>query len=899
MIEFTLNDHPRNATPRPGQCLRTLLREMGCTGVKRGCDAGDCGACTVLLEGEPVHSCLVPAYRAEGQAITTIEGLATQGTQLHPMQARFIDQQAFQCGFCTPGMIVTAGSLNQAQLADLPEAMKGNLCRCTGYRAIIDAIGGTAAAQPDAVRAPARYGIVTGAACFTLDAPPPGKLLHLKLLRSPHAHARILHIDTSAAAALPGVRCILTHADVPQNLFSTARHENPADDPDDTRILDDVVRFAGQRVAAVAADSVQEAEAACRALHVTYEVIPANFKADQADAPATPLLHEEKTNSRIHDPARNIAAFIEGASGDTAAGWAAAEVIYEGEFATQRVQHAPLETHAAIAWQDSHGRLNLRSSTQVPFLVRDALAKALNLPREKLRVVCERVGGGFGGKQEMLLEDIVGLAALKTGSPVQLELTRTEQFAATTSRHPFRMSVRLGAKRDGTLTAMSLDVLSDTGAYGNHAGGVLFHACGEALGLYRCPVKQVHGKAVYTNSPPSGAFRGYGLSQTIFAVESAMDELAHRLGMDPVALRRLNMIRPGDAITTYGGEPDDVEIGSYGLPQCMDWVQAALARGNGAAAPEGDGWCTGEGMALAMIETTPPHGHRGMAEIELMPGGRYRLTVGTAEFGNGTTTVHTQLAAAALGTSPARIDIRQSDTDFLPHDTGAFGSTGTVVAGLATHRAAELLAARLREAAADLLGETTETCRIGAETVEAAGKKISLDALLEHCGSLAAIGETSGTPRSVAFNVQGFRVAVHRPTGRIRILQSVHAADAGTVINRLQCTGQIEGGVVQALGAALYEELVLGPDGAVSNATFRGYHIPTMADAPRTEVFFADTYDSIGPGGAKPMSESPFNPVAPALANAIRNATGVRLHATPFLADRIYTLFDPPEGHAP
>jgi CO/xanthine dehydrogenase Mo-binding subunit/aerobic-type carbon monoxide dehydrogenase small subunit (CoxS/CutS family) len=883
-----------SAAARPGQCLRTWLREIGWFGVKRGCDSGDCGACTVLIDGEPVHACLMPAYRAEAGAITTIEGLAGSAT-LHPMQQSFFEGAGFQCGFCTPGMIMTAACLNQTQRADLAQEMKGNLCRCTGYAAIADAINNISRGNEKHVPAPDARPLVTGHARYTLDISMPG-LLHMKLLRSPHAHARVRHIDMSAAMALPGVRCILTHADSPTIPFSTARHENPEEDPDDSLVLDATMRFVGQRVAAVVADDVATAEAACRLLHVDYEILPANFDPGAATDSGSPQLHDKQA-SRIHDASRNIVAELAGGIGDIEAGLAAADAIYENEFTTHRVQHAPMETHAAIAWLDEGGRLNVRTSTQVPFLVRNTLARVLGLDATGVRVLCERVGGGFGGKQEMLIEDIVALAALRTGRPVQLELTRAEQFAATTSRHPFRMRVRLGARRDGTLTAIELDVLSDTGAYGNHAGGVLFHACGEAVAAYRCPNKRIAGRAVYTNTPPAGAFRGYGLSQTIFAVESAIDDLAASLGIDAFAFREKNIIRPGDPIVAFD-EATDVEIGSYGLDQCLNLVRAALARGDGLPSPPSEqGWCVGCGMALAMLETTPPGGHHGLAHISLARDANYTLTVGTAEFGNGTSTVHTQLAASALGTAPTRIRIVKSDTDRLAYDTGAFGSTGTVVAGLATLRAAELLAARLRQAAGSALQANPSSCNLGPDEITANGHRITLadlarNATMPH----EATGACSGTPRSVAFNVQGFRVAVHRRTGIVRILKSVHAADAGTVINKTQCIGQIEGGVAQAIGAALYEDLILGADGGVANASFRSYHIPAFADVPRTEVLFAATYDRIGPGGAKPMSESPFNPVAPALANAIANATGARLRHTPFAADRIFDLLEETQG---
>ncbi|MCK8787128.1 molybdopterin-dependent oxidoreductase [Roseomonas sp. NAR14] len=904
-MTMRVDGDPVAASPRPGQCLRTFLREQGRFGVKKGCDAGDCGACTVLLDGMPVHSCVTPAFRAEGREVTTIGGLAGADGP-HPMQRQFLAAQGFQCGFCTPGMVMTAASLDQSQRQELAAAMKGNICRCTGYRAIADAIGGVAEAEPEggcgrSLPAPAGPEVVRGAARYTLDMAPPEGLLHLKLLRSPHAHARVVSVDKAAALAVPGVVAVLTAEDSPDRLFSTARHENPLDDPDDTRVLDTVMRFVGQRVAAVLAESEAAAEAGVRALRVEYEVLPAVFDPEEAMRPGAPLLHGEKgAGARIHDASRNIVAMADLVEGDPEAGFAAAEATHEATYETQRLQHAALETHAATGWLDEAGVLTLRTSTQVPFLVHGALATLFGLPPERVRVLCGRVGGGFGGKQEMLVEDIVALAVLRTGRPVRLEYTREEQFLAAPSRHPMRVTVRLGARRDGTLTAMALRVVSNTGAYGNHGPGVLFHGCGESIGLYRCPDKRVEGYAVYTNTLPAGAFRGYGLSQTVFAVESALDELARALGIDPFELRRRNVVRPEDHAHGHHAPPHhDVEFGSYGLDQCLDLVEASL-RADTTPAP-GPDWLVGEGMAAAMIHTIPPRGHVAEARIALAADGTYRLSVGTAEFGNGTSTVHAQIAAEVLGTVPGTIRLAQADTALVGHDTGAYGSTGLVVAGRATERAAAALRAALLTAAAARLGVAPGDCRLVADAVEvagaesgpaaragagAAGTRLPLAALAGE--GLVGEGRSDGTPRSVAFNVHGFRVAVRPGTGEIRILRSVQAADAGRVINPMQCRGQVEGGVAQAIGAALYEELRIDAAGRVENPSFRHYHVPAWADLPRTEVLFADTVDRLGPFGAKSMSESPFNPVAPALANAVADATGVRFRALPLKADRMH-----------
>jgi CO/xanthine dehydrogenase Mo-binding subunit len=412
-----------------------------------------------------------------------------------------------------------------------------------------------------------------------------------------------------------------------------------------------------------------------------------------------------------------------------------------------------------------------------------------------------------------------------------------------------------------------LRVVAETGAYGNHGPSVMYHGVHESLAVYRCPNKRTDAWSVYTNTVPAGAFRGYGLGQVTFAVESVLDELARTLGLDPVVLRERNIVRPGEPLTAPGDHADDLTIGSYGLDQCLARLREAAA----SASEAPDGWQVGDGLAIAMIAAGPPGGHYADATATLCADGCFEIGVGTAEFGNGSTTVHAQIAAGTLGTTPDRILIRQSDTDVVAHDTGAFGSTGVVVAGRAVLDAAVALRRQIAERGGDL------------------GDPDSLRSVARRAGGrLTCEGHFDGTPRSVAFNAQWFRIAVDPRTGEIRILRSVHAADAGTVLNPLQCRGQVEGGVAQALGATLCEHVDIDAEGHVTTTGFRQYHLPTFADVPRTEVHFADTHDAIGPLGAKSMSESPFNPVAPALANALRDATGVRFTDLPFTRDRIW-----------
>jgi len=819
-LAFSINRRQFEGRPEPGQCLRTFLREHGCLGVKKGCDAGDCGACTIWLDGTPVHSCLMPAFRAAGHEVTTIEGLTENGA-LHPIQRAFLDAQALQCGFCTAGMIMTAAALDAAQHADLAHALKGNLCRCTGYRAIDDALAGLRSIEEDVAGEacganlpnPFAETIVTGQALYTMDVAMDG-LLHLKVLRSPHAHARIPRIGRERAASVPGVVAIFTWEDVPHRLYSTATHEDHLVDPDDTYVLDNVVRFVGQRVAAVVAETESAAEAACRLLEVQYEILPAVFDPEAAMCPEAPLLHEKGITAD-----GNVYVDIHGEVGDTAAGFAAADVVHEGVYSTSRVQHVHLETHGSIAWTAPDGRVHVRTSSQAPFIARQKLCHIFGLRTRDLHVFTERVGGGFGGKQEMLTEDLCVLATLKTGRPVKWEFTREEQFIGATTRHPMIAEVRLGARRDGTLTAIEVRVVSNTGAYGGHGGETLAAALASPLAAYRCPNKKADGYAVYTNMVPAGGFRGYGASQTTFAIECAIDDLAKKLGLNPFEIRRCNMIRPGDWIGSIWGDPSDVDFGSYGLDQCMELVEQALQSGRGMPRPEGEEWVEGTGAALAMLECGPPTEHRSGAEMRLLEDGRYHLSVGSTEMGNGSVTSHRQIAAEVLGTRAGRVDIVNADTDLTPYDTGTFASTGTVVAG----QAVALTAAALRDNILDYASRHMEAplaeCRLADDDVICDARRIPLSEL---CAAGArerhrfeARRKAYLSPRSVGFNVHGVRVAVNRVTAEIRILHSVHAADIGRLINPMQCRGQIDGAIAMGFGWALTENMVHDADGAM------------------------------------------------------------------------------------
>ena len=692
-MTYNVNGTAFDQEPRPGQCLRTFVRSLGWHGVKKGCDAGDCGACTVWLDGDPVHSCITPAFRAEGREVTTIEGLGTP-ENLHPMQQQFLDAPGFQCGFCTAGMIMTSATFTNAQKQDLPRALKGNLCRCTGYRAIEDAVNGVKAVEEAApgqtvgasVGAPAGTGVVTGTVEFTMDTEMEG-MLHLKVLHSPHAHARIVSIDKSAALEVPGVHRVYTwrgrspealqHSDPHRPPGGSRRHLHPRQR---RAVRGPAGGGRGRRLRRCRRGGMSQGRGGVR-------TVARGLRSRRGDGRGAPQLHSYD-DPFAHDKVRNILLELHGEVGDVAAGFADADVIHEGTYFSPRVQHAHLETHGSIAWMED-GRLHVRTSSQSPSVAKLKLSHLFDLRPDQLRVFCKRVGGGFGGKQEVISEDLVALATLDTGRPVCWEYTREEEFTTASPRHPMKVTVKLGAKADGTLTALQFRNVSNTGAYGNHGGETLF-AGGAAMMQYRCPNKKFDGYSVYTNTVPSGALRGYGMTQPSFAVESAMSELALALDMDPMELRRRNVIQPGDALVAIGEHPEDVSFTEDGLTACIDLVDEALRR-----RPDeqdlGPEWLLGTGTASSIHETAPPTDHVSEAWATLRDDGIYEIAVGTVEFGEGTSTAHVQIAASVLGTTPSRVHLVQSDTDRTGFDTGAFASAGLFVSGNAVQKASTAL----------------------------------------------------------------------------------------------------------------------------------------------------------------------------------------------------------------
>ncbi|MDJ0568168.1 MAG: molybdopterin-dependent oxidoreductase [Pleurocapsa sp. MO_192.B19] len=899
ILNFQVNSKKHQTDCNPGTSLLSLLRDLGYAGVHRVCESGDCGSCTVWLDDKPIHSCIYPAMRADEHQITTIEGL--ENGKLSPMQQAFLDKQGFQCGYCTPGMIMTASKLEYESEAELKAELEGNLCRCTGYEAIIESIlqcGQDNSIKPITAKdgqvgkdVPKQDGpnIVTGKPVYTADWSPTG-LLHLKVLRSSHPHARIRNINTEKAKAIQGVEAVFTYQDVPRKAYSTAGHGAPVPDPFDHYILDNKVRFIGDRVAAVVAETEAIAAKACGLIEVDYEILPHVINpvvAMQGEV----IIHDEPESSQIHDAAHNIAGEVILDKGDLEVGFKQADLIVENTYILPAVQHVHLEPHVSISWFDETGTLVVRSSTQVPFHCQRLLSELFDLPKEKIRVYKPQLGGGFGNKQEILTEDLCVLATLKTGKPVQWRFTREEEFTATNSRHSMNIRLKTGVKKDGTLVAQEMKAISNTGAYGNHGETVTFLTGCFPLGLYRCKHQSYTGTVVYTNTMPAGAFRGYGATQGTFAMESQLDEIATQLNIDPIELRRQNLITAKDEIL-IGREEHFHIVGSYALDECIEKVTQALDYDPNKP-PETEGHIKrGVGFAATMQASGLAKIHLASVKISLMPDGLYELRTGSVDVGTGSDTSLRQIAAEVLGTTVEKIKIITADTQETPFDAGSYASATAFITGQAVNLAAQKLRSRILQIAAQEMEVDSSELELSEDHVSSFSTKLTLPQLAkaatERGESLEIQLEHTSDRASLTFAFLGAEVEVDTETGRVTVLRCAEAIDIGKAINPRICRGQATGGLVMGLGYALAEELRFDEQGKILNPYLRTYRIPAASDVPPLDIFLIEKADPYGPFGAKGIGEIGTNCTAPAISNAVAQATGVRLRQLPMIPERVW-----------
>lgn len=938
-LAMTVNGRRVQRLVRPHLRLIDVLREeLHLTGTKEGCGAGECGTCSVFVDGELMKSCLLPAARAQGAVVETVEGLADKG-ELTVLQKAFHKTGASQCGYCIPGMVMAATAALRANphagTEEIKERIGGNICRCTGYQKIFEAIelardvaNGTlppAALEAEAtgdsfigrnVRRIDAPGKVTGALRYAGDMTMPG-MLHMQVLRSTVPHARILAIDTSAAEALPGVEGVITAADVPgTDGFGVFVNDQPI-------MARDRIRYVGEAIAAVAAVDLETAKEAVRRIRLELEPLPAVFDPEEARQPGAPVLHDYAPDNLVkHIPIRK---------GDVVKGFAEADLIVENTYTTQQVEHAYLEPEAGLAFIDADGVLTVHSPSQNITHHRHMLSRILALPINKVRMIMSPVGGGFGGKEDMIYQGMLGLMALKTRAPVRLVFTREESIVSTAKRHPARIRYRMGVKRDGRITASEIVAVCDGGAYAMSTEGVMRKMAILAAGPYDIANVKVDTYGIYTNNTPSGAFRTFGAMQVQFATEAHLDLCAERLGLDPFEMRRINAMRDGAVTHTKQ------KLGSVSYLRVLEAAEKASAWERGAPAMRGPhrrdlaGPGTRQPCTLgARLERAAQRQHgsrvrrgRGVAGswygiartatvdragawVEIDDGGTAKVLTGVTEIGEGILTVLAQVAAEELGIRPEDVTIGDNDTARVPEAAHA-GATRQ------TYMIANAVALACRDARRKFDAEIAAYWEVPSETIRAANGRIWADGTNKAMSMAEAVHvckfergvvpvgsgsftaphtgldpvDGSGKPwQAYVFGCQVAEVEVDTVTGEVQVLGVWAAHDVGRAINPRGVEGQIEGGIVQGLGQALMEDYKL-VDGHTTTHGFAKYILPTALDIPRITSVIVEDPDPLSPLGAKGIGEPALVPTAPAIINAIYDAIGVRIDSLPATPEKI------------
>jgi aldehyde oxidoreductase len=920
-LALVVNGIPRSLDVPPTWRLLELLRDgLGLVGTKEGCDDGTCGTCVVMVDRKAVRACRTPADKVAGKDVLTIEGLGSPGRP-HPLQKAFVAADAVQCGFCTPGMIMAAAALLERNprpsRGEIVRWLGSNLCRCTGYRSILDAVEWVAGGQEGTPRrwpagpepgspswAPEAAGHArmdaldkaTGRAVYAADLAAEG-MLHARALRSPHAHADILRIDTERARQMPGVEAVLTARDVP-GLNSYGRKVK-----DESVLAEARVRKVGDPVALVVATSPEAAAAALSAIVVEYRELPAVFTPDAALADGAPRIH----------PGGNLLAEHSLRSGDISEGFARADVVLENTYTTPWNEHAYLEPEAALAAWDGD-TLVVRTATQYSHYHRSEIARTLGLPLERVRVIPTVVGGAFGGKTEISCQCLVALATYRTGRPVRMVYSRAESFATTTKRHPYRIRVRSGATRDGELTALEVDMLADTGAYASFGPGLMIKTFASATGPYRWQHVELHGRVVFTNNPTAGCMRGPGTTQIAFAVESQIDQLAERLGMDPLELRMRNRLRQGDTLLSGQVLGHDPAYGATIEAVRPHWREA-LER----CAGTGDGNGTRRrGVGVASIwygigggGGGPVPGHDptatvgrgpGRAALDLLGDGAIRVRTGAVDLGQGSTTVMGLIAAGELGIPFERIEVQTGDTTTCPDAGPAVGSRVTFFVGNAVRNAAADLREAVVGTASGLLdrpfgdlelcdgevrargdhGVSVPLSGIARARAEA-GRSNTFDGYFD--ADVPPFDAGSGLGEPYAMFVSGTQMAeveVDTESGAVRVLRVVAVHDVGRPAFLEGVIGQIEGGIAMGVGFALKEDFVVG-----QTRGFKQYRVPRTTDMPEMVTILVGGVGEPPELDFKGVAECSNMVAAPAITNAIAHATGRRVLRLPIrLQDR-------------
>ncbi len=728
------------------------------------------------------------------------------------------------------------------------------------------------------------------------DDIPHEHFLEVKILHSPMAHARIRSIDISPALKIDGVVTILTHQDFKTHYYTTAGQGYPEPSPRDMRILDQTVRYVGDRVAVVAAETLEAAEAALKAIQVNYDEMPSCFDPEEALEHEV-VLHPEQGPTGIADAEQNIAAAFEEEIGDVKKALKEAAHVYEGRYSVPYVQHAALEPHITLTWLDENDRLVIRTATQVPFHVRRIVAEVLGLPVRKIHVIKPRIGGGFGGKQEILNEEICAAVTWKTGRPARIEYTREEEFTAARSRHPQIISLRIGLDRDLTFQAIDMDILQNSGAYGPHALTVMSVTASKALALYKAPHIHVRARSVYTNLPPAGAFRGYGAPQGFFALESLVDEIAADQGIDPIELRLRNYYREGEKIPIAQvlGEGKDgypMVLKSTGIRQCLEEGKKLIHWKTGRTTSKPGVFRRGVGVATAAQGSGIAGVDMGSVYLKMNEDGSFNLSMGATDLGTGSDTALAQIAAEVLEVPVEKILVRSSDTDLTPFDTGAYASSTTFISGGAVKKVAEEVRRQILEQGRKLLGDPEAQIENGSVKSNQ-GQYISYEEICtksfytHYQRQIQAVASHMSFDSPPPFNATFADVTVDIETGFVTVNRIVSVTDAGQVINPQMAEGQVEGAIPQSLGYALSEFMVFDDRGRVVNRDFNRYHIYTAIDMPEIVTRFIHTHDPSGPFGAKAVAEIPINGPAPAVVNAIYHACGVRIRELPVTPEKI------------